>query len=127
MKAEIVNFDERNQLIGFFGTYSRWYITSLGFLMHDPICAAYSPDSSIETANLGASGVKSSSSDDDSVDVGVIVGPIIGILVLAGGGVGAFFFLRWRKMKRMKWMGANIGQSSKTKVKTLAKDLEEPA
>ena len=127
VKAEIVNFDERNQLIGFFGTYSRWYITSLGFLMHDPNCAAYSTDSS-SSASVVASSVSGSSgsSDDDSVNVGVILGPIIGALVLIGGGIGAFFFLRWRKMKKMKQMGANVGQSNKTKVKIMAKDLESP-
>ena len=127
IKAEIVNFDERNQLIGFFGTYSRWYITSLGFLMHDPNCAAYTNDS-IGSSNVAASSVSgsASSSDDDSVDVGLIIGPIVGALVLAGGGIGAFFFLRWRKMKKMRQMGADIGQSSKTKVKIMEKNLEVP-
>ena len=127
VKAEIVNFDERNQLIGFFGTYSRWYITSLGFLMHDPNCTAYT-DNSTSSASVATSSVSgsSSSSENDSVNVGVILGPIIGALVLAGGGIGAFFFLRWRKMKKMRQMGANIGQSNKTKVKIMEKNLEVP-
>ena len=71
--------------------------------MHDPNCAAYTNDS-IGSSNVAASSVNGSdsSSEDDSVDVGLIIGPIVGALVLAGGGIGAFFFLRWRKMKKMR-------------------------
>ena len=123
VKAEIVNFDERNQLIGFYGTYSQQYITSLGFLQHDPTCQAYTsdPNDPANNGGLSANG-GTESKDDDKTNVGIIVGPIVAAVLLIGGGLGAFFFLRWRKMKKMRQMGADFGQSSTTKVKVMAAD-----
>ena len=88
--------------------------------MHDPTCAAYTSD----TANGGQSGEdgNTESNDEDKTNLGLIVGPIVAAVLLIGGGLGAFFFLRWRKMKKMKNMGADASHSSTTKVKIMAAD-----
>ena len=52
----------------------------------------------------------------------MIVGPIVAAVLLIGGGLGAFFFLRWRKMKKMNQRGADASHSSTTKVKIMAAD-----
>ena len=52
----------------------------------------------------------------------MIVGPIVAAVLLIGGVLGTFFFLRWRKIKKMKQMGADASHSSTTKVKIMAAD-----
>ena len=118
-------FTGRDQLIGFYGSYTDDKVTSLGFLTHDPRCVAEEDPEPNPDVTPGTGGTETESGDADgegdgsgtvipgtdpgdpeatddseesSSSLGVILGAALGAAVLIGAGVGGF--LLWRRRKR---------------------------
>ena len=76
------------------------YITSLGFVMHDPNCVAMAE--SDEPINGGLNELNSKvtntdgASEEDSDETLIVVLVILGVLLLAGGGITGYFLHKRR-------------------------------
>ena len=111
-------FDEKSQLIGFYGTENGEHITSLGFLMHDPECVYVVPAPEPEELEPELEVVEveiAIALVEEEGGSGVIIGVVLGLLMIIGLGVTGFFLWRRRKQRML-----TTGGGTNTKVVKVA-------
>ena len=88
----LTEFNIKNQLIGFYGSYNDQYITSLGFLTHDPNCVRIPPPEPeieeeiiVEEVTVTA---EPPSAEEEGSSTGMIVVIIVMLLLVVGVVVG---------------------------------------
>ena len=89
----LTEFNIKNQLIGFYGSYNDQYITSLGFLTHDPNCIRIPPpEPEIEEEEIIEEEVtvvaEPPSAEEGGSSMGMIIVIVVVLLLVVGIVVG---------------------------------------
>ena len=113
----LTEFNIKNQLIGFYGSYNDQYITSLGFLTHDPKCVRIPPPEPeieeeiiVEEVTVTA---EPPAAEEEGSSTGMIVVIIVMLLLVIGIVVGGII---------MKKKGINPFSKFKCKCRRRGKD-----
>ena len=99
-------------MIGFYGSYNDQFITSLGFLTHNPACVPLpepepEPEPVEEELEVSEEPIKVED-DDGGADAGMIVGIVLSLIVLIAIGVAGFYIWRKRRNNRDTGQVGNV-------------------
>ena len=94
----LTEFNIKNQLIGFYGSFNDQFITSLGFLTHDPNCVRIPPpepeieEEVIVKESLEVTSTEPSAVEEEGSSTGMLIVIIVVVLILVAVVVGVQFY-----------------------------------